>query len=428
MERIHDIQLDETIYFHRLANGLECFFMPKAGFTKTYMTFSSRFGSNDIQFTTADGKSHRVPDGIAHFLEHKMFAKPQGDVFQAFAANGANVNAYTGFDRTTYLFSCSDQLKDNTDLLLDFVQQPYFVETNIVKERGIIEQEILMYRDNPDWRLYFGLLSSLFVEHPMRIDIAGTVESIQAIDEHNLMNCYQTFYHPQNMCLFAVGGFDVDTLLQWIAENQAKKSFAQPFQVVRDYPMEPASVANSWSEIVLPVSQPKCLFGFKQLHAKEDGDSILTRECALQMYLQILLANSSSLYQQLYSEQLITSNFSFSVSALSDFSYSMIGGDTKDPQQLVERIFAASEKLLAQELDEVTFERVKKKLMGTYLRSFNSPSAIAGAYTSYHLRGIDYLSVYRIYQTLDRSTVTELARCHFKREQMAVAVVRSGTA
>lgn len=192
-----------------------------------------------------------MPDGIAHFLEHKMFEEEDGDIFLRFSSLGASANAYTTFERTTYLFSCTENVEENLTTLLDFVQRPYFTDQNVEKEKGIIAQEIRMYDDDPEWRAYFGLLQGLYHRHPVRTEIAGTVESIQTITKELLYTCYETFYHPSNMALFVVGPVDPGRILSLVAENQAKKTFDPPGAIRRFYPEEPDARAK-------PASRSPC--------------------------------------------------------------------------------------------------------------------------------------------------------------------------
>ena len=174
-------QINETLYYERLDNGLKVYLLPKEGFHKTYGLFSTNYGSIDNHFGFKNQALHQVPDGIAHFLEHKMFEKEQGDVFQKFGELGASANAFTSFTRTSYLFSATNHIKENLDTLLDFVQEPYFTPETVEKEKGIIGQEIQMYDDDVNWRQFFGMLRNLYPNHPVGIDIAGTVDNIATL-------------------------------------------------------------------------------------------------------------------------------------------------------------------------------------------------------------------------------------------------------
>src|SRR3954454_10802446 len=226
MEKITFDQLQEELFHEKLSNGLNDYILPKKGFNKTFATFTTKYGSIDNTFVPLGKEEYaKVPDGIAHFLEHKLFEKEDGDVFQQFSKQGALANAFTSFTRTAYLFSSTSNVEQNLETLMNFVQEPYFSEKTVEKEKGIIGQEITMYDDNPDWRLYFGLIQNMYQNHPVSIDIAGTVESISHITKELLYECYGTFYHPSNMLLFIVGPVDAGEVTKQIKENQSKKNF-----------------------------------------------------------------------------------------------------------------------------------------------------------------------------------------------------------
>lgn len=242
MKQIPYPHLQETLYTEKMPGGLQVFILPKAGFKKTYATFTTRYGSVDNHFQVEGREEIRVPDGIAHFLEHKMFEEPTGDIFSNFANKGASANAFTSFDRTTYLFTATEHIEDNLTTLIDFVQHPYFTDENVEKEKGIIGQEIQMYRDNPDWRSYYGLIEAMYSKHPIRIDIAGTVESISKITKGTLYECYNTFYHPSNMILFVVGGINPESIMELIRSNQAAKTFEPQGMIRRYFEQEPYEI------------------------------------------------------------------------------------------------------------------------------------------------------------------------------------------
>lgn len=280
MKQLKYDSLKETMYHEQLPNGLDVYILPKEGFQKTYATFATKYGSIDNHFKIeGNGEPIKVPDGIAHFLEHKMFEEPTGDIFATFASQGASANAFTSFERTAYLFSATQNIKENLTTLINFVQSPYFTDENVEKEKGIIGQEIKMYQDNPDWRSYFGLIEALYSLHPIHIDIAGTIDSIAQISKETLYECYNTFYHPSNMLLFVVGGVEPQEIMQLVKDNQASKTFAKQGEILRYFPEEPYKVAEQRKEIRLPVSLPKCLFGFKEkahhLKGRADRKSVV---------------------------------------------------------------------------------------------------------------------------------------------------------
>lgn len=245
MEKITFEQLQEELFHEKLPNGLNVYILPKKGFNKTYATFTTKYGSVDNCFVPLEKDEYvKVPDGIAHFLEHKLFEKEDGDVFQQFSRQGASANAFTSFTRTAYLFSSTTDVEKNLETLIDFVQDPYFSDKTVEKEKGIIGQEITMYDDNPDWRLYFGLIQNLYQNHPVKIDIAGTIESISHITKEWLYECYKTFYHPSNMLLFIVGPINPEAIMNQVRENQSKKEYKDQPEIKRQFDEEPPHAAE----------------------------------------------------------------------------------------------------------------------------------------------------------------------------------------
>ncbi len=419
-------RVNEVLHTEVLPNGLEVRIVPKPGFSKTYAVFSTRYGSIDNQYIAGDGSQVTLPDGIAHFLEHKMFAEPDGDVFLSFAEKGASANAFTSFDRTAYLFSATDHIDDNLDTLLNFVQHPYFTDENVEKEKGIIGQEIQMYQDQPDWRVYYGLIEAMYASHPIYIDIAGTIESISKIDKETLYACYETFYHPANMSLFIVGGVEPESVMARIRTNQAAKSFKPYTEVERIFPVEQPGVRERERVIALPVSLPKCLFGFKEpITEPLQPDEMLHRELATKLLFDILFSQSGQIYQTLYEENLISDSFGYDYQASEQYAYSMIGGDTRDPELLIARTRELLGIVQVSGIQEAEFNRVKKKRIGNYLRMFNSPEAIANEYTKYRFRQIDFFEFLAVYEALTLVDIQKRYEDHFNWEQLASSIVRS---
>jgi len=424
MPKLDYPNLQETLWHDKLDNGLEVFVLPKPGFTKTYATFTTRYGSIDNHFAPPGRKPIKVPDGIAHFLEHKMFEEPEGDIFANFASQGASANAYTSFDRTVYLFSATQEVAANLDTLIHFVQNPYFTDENVEKEKGIIVQEIEMYRDNADWRVYFGLIESLYGTHPVHIDIAGTPDSVRSITKEMLYDCYNTFYHPSNMTLFVVGGVDAQATLEQVRASQAGKSFPPGGKIERLFESEPQTVNEKLKLISLPVSLPKCLFGFKdEPGAAEDA---VRRELTTKLMLEAVLGSSSTLYQALYDDNLISDGFGHEFNTGSGYAFSVIGGETRDPDEMVRRtsqaLYEAAEKGIAPEV----FERTRRKKIGAFLRMMNSPESIASEFTRYRHKGGDLFKVVETYESLTLAEANARLREHARPAGLAVSVVRSG--
>lgn len=407
MEKIEFKQLQEELYHEKLENGLEVYILPKKGFNKTFATFTTKYGSIDNHFVPLGSEEYiKVPDGIAHFLEHKLFEKEDGDVFQQFSKQGASANAFTSFTRTAYLFSSTSNVELNLDTLMDFVQEPYFSEKTVEKEKGIIGQEITMYDDNPDWRLYYGVIQNLYENHPVRIDIAGTVESISHINKDLLYECYGTFYHPSNMLLFVVGPVNVEQTMKQIKDNQNKKQFEPMTEIKRQFPNEPVAAAEKKQVLQMNVQTSKCLVGIKANQVEQSGSDMLRNELSLNIILDILFGKSSDHYQKLYSEGLIDDSFSYDYSQEKGFGFAMIGGDTPSPDKLAETL--KSMLLTAKQGDNFTnesLERAKKKKIGGFLRAVNSPEYIANQFTRY---AFNEMNLFDIVPTLESITLDEI--------------------
>ncbi|WP_286884335.1 EF-P 5-aminopentanol modification-associated protein YfmH [Aneurinibacillus sp. UBA3580] len=421
-------RLNETLYYDQLDNGLEVYILPKPGFSKTYATFTTRYGSIDNEFQAPGKKRIKVPDGIAHFLEHKMFEEEDGDVFAEFAAHGASANAFTSFDRTAYLFSSTQDVAHNVETLLNFVQKPYFTDQNVEKEKGIIGQEIRMYDDDADWRVYFGLIANYYHNHPVKIDIAGTVESISKITKELLYECYETFYHPSNMLLFIVGAVNPEEMMELVRKNQAGKPYDKQAPIKRFYPEEPETVAQKRSVVHLPVGIPKCLFGFKDKRAGLIGEELVKREVATEILLDILFSPSSDLYQKLYDAGLINNGFSADYSGEPQYGFSIIGGDTKDPDALVSMVESELKNVLARGVDEESFMLSKKKKTGEFLRALNSVEFIANSFTKYRFGGTDLFARGDILEGITLEDVNARLKEHVDFAQFSVSIVTSSEA
>jgi predicted Zn-dependent peptidase len=395
MEKITFEQLQEEMYYEKLGNGLDVYILPKKGFNKTYATFTTKYGSIDNHFLPPGKDEYvKVPDGIAHFLEHKLFEKKDGDVFQQFSKQGASANAFTSFTRTAYLFSSTSNVEKNLETLMDFVQEPYFTEKTVEKEKGIIGQEITMYDDNPDWRLYFGLIENMYKNHPVKIDIAGTIESISHITKDMLYECYETFYHPSNMLLFIVGPVEPEQVMNLVRDNQNKKDYKEQPEIKRQFEEEPLEAAEKKKILEMNVQTSKCLVGVKSKNVNQTGKEMLKIELSVNVLLDILFGKSSDQYSSLYNDGLIDDTFSFDYTQEQGFGFAMVGGDTNDPDKLAEvlkkMLLDAREKgAISQE----TLDRTKKKKIGAFLRAVNSPEYIANQFTRYAFNEMDLFDV-----------------------------------
>lgn len=402
MKTIEFKQLDETLYYEKLDNGLDVYILPKKGFSKTFVTFTTKYGSVDRTFVPiGETESITVPDGIAHFLEHKMFEKEDGDVFQKFSEYGASANAFTSFTRTAYLFSSTDNIYKSTETLLNFVQEPYFTEATVNKEKGIIGQEITMYDDQPDWRLYFGTIENMYHQHPVKIDIAGTIESIDGITAEHLYTCYNTFYHPSNMLLFVIGAVEPEEMMTFIRDNQGKKEFPEPTPIQRFFDTEPTDVAIKERTLNMDVQKPKIYVGLKAKDTNLSGQDMLKHELSVQIALELIFGRTSNFYERVYEEGLIDETYAFDFTLENGFGFAMIGSDSAEPDKLAQAI---KEELAKYEgnsqLDSAGLERIKRKKIGFFLRALNSIEFIANQFTRYSFNDMNLFDVVPVLETL----------------------------
>lgn len=416
--------IDEKIYFAPLPGGPELYVLPRKGYNKKYAIFSTRFGSVDNCFRVAGSEEEiTLPDGVAHFLEHKLFDEEEGNVFDRFAAYGASPNAFTSFTHTTYLFSSTDFFIENLKLLINFVQSPYFTEESVAKEQGIIQQEIRMYQDNPEWRVFFNLLEAMYERHPVRKDIAGSFESIAQITKDLLYKCYETFYHPRNMAIFVTGDVSCEQILEVVTESLSRRPFPPFNEVQRLYPQEKDAVKEKKITQELAVSQPIFNLGFKDTYTKLEGRELLFRELTTELLLEMIFGKSEPLYTCLYEEGLIDEHFSFGYTGECSYGYTLLGGRTKDPEKLHAELLRGIEKVKKEGFSKESFIRHKRKMRGEFLRSFNSLEFIANNYLAYRFRNIEFFETLDILEKISLEDVNKRLQEHLVEDLHAVSIV-----
>ncbi len=422
---IENRELHETLYHYRFDPGLDLYVLPRPGYQKKYAVFSTCFGSIDNRFRVEpDPGVIELPDGVAHFLEHKLFEDERGNVFDRFAALGASPNAFTSFTQTSYLFSCTANFEQNLEHLLNFVQEPYFTEQTVQKEQGIIGQEIKMYEDHPHWRVFFNLLAGLYQKHPVRNDIAGTVESISKITPELLYRCYNTFYHPSNMAVFVIGDLDPEQVGQQVEANLSGRGYGPMGKIVRLFPEEPVEISRQKTVQELVVSEPIMFIGFKDNGvAKLDSSSLMRRELLMELVLDILFGSSEKLYNELYRENLIDENFGAEFAVETNYAYAMIGGETRDPDQLYERLMEAVQDFKKEGISDEQFERHRRKILGGYIRRFNSLEFIANNYLAYRFRENEMFELPSILQDVKKEEAVKVAEENLDPSYHALSLV-----
>jgi predicted Zn-dependent peptidase len=425
MEELVYKQLNETVYQETLDNGLKVFLLSKPEMAKTFGIFTTNYGSIDQTFTPiGKDESVTVPEGIAHFLEHKLFEKEDRDVFQDFTRLGASANAFTSFTKTAYLFTATSQIDKNVKTLLDFVQDPYFSEESVEKEKGIIAQEIRMYDDQPDWRSFFGTIQSLYHSHPVKVDIAGTVDSIQDITKDDLYTCYETFYHPSNMVLFVAGNIEPESMMNLIRENQAGKEFPDAPKINRSYPEEPKKAYKKEHSITMPVTTAKSMVGVKENVEGLTGEELVRGELLSGMILDYYFSRSGVYYEELYKNDLIDDSFQFETELDRQFGFTILGGDSRKPDQMAVRIKEMLHELKEQRISDEDFTRMKRKKIGQFMRAMNSLEFIANQFTHYHTLGTDLFEVLPVIESLTADDAEEYLQHWINEDAITVFQVK----
>lgn len=418
--RHENINEEMHVYTHK--SGLKAFVIPKKGYSKKYATFATHYGSINNYFCPPDSNEKiRVPDGIAHFLEHKLFEQKDGSVMDKFSALGSNPNAYTSFSQTVYLFSCTDRFEDNFALLLDFVQNPFITEESVEKEKGIIGQEIKMYDDNPGWRAFFNLLKAFYEKNPVCIDIAGTVDSIAKINRDVLYKCYNTFYNLSNMVILVVGDVDSNTVFDMV--EKSLRQTEDKGEIERIFPEREAKLNKGYIEQRLDISMPMFMMGFRDDAVITKGVQCLRREVAIKILLEMILGRSSALYNKLYSEGLINNTFEIDYTAEESYAFSNIGGESKNPEKVRELLVEEIGRIKDEGLDGNTFNRIKKSMQGRFLRGFNSVENVSHLFMSVYFKEVNVFDYVKVYDTISFEDVEKIFGSHFDLDKLALSVV-----
>lgn len=412
--------IDEQYIVVDHPTGLKILLCPMKGYSTSYAMFGTNYGSINTCFkTNKDSDYITVPEGIAHFLEHKLFESEEGDAFERYAKTGASANAFTSFDKTCYLFACSDNFKESLEILLDFVQNPYFTQETVDKEQGIIGQEIRMYDDNPDWRVYFNLLGALYTNNPVRVDIAGTTESIAKIDAELLYRCYHTFYNLNNMVLTIAGNFDVDEALE-VCEKTLKQS--EPLEITNKITEEPEGVCKKEVSMNLPVSIPLFQIGFK---GKNKGTKAnFLSQIMDEVLLELVAGESTDLYEKLYSEGLINDSFDTDTMAGHDYSCCIFSGESRYPLQVRDAILEEVENLRKNGIDREQFELIKKSTYGRYVGMLSKVDSTASILTSCHFADTNPYEVIDFVANLTIDQLKERLKETLDTEKSSISIVK----
>ena len=415
--------LNEKHFSFKHKSGLEVYVFPK-DMTTSYAILATRYGAIDNKFKLSEDSNFTcVPDGIAHFLEHKLFeCENEVDAFELFSKTGANANAYTSNTMTGYLFSCTENFYESLEILLDFVTHPYFSEKTVQKEQGIIAQEIKMYEDNPGARLHKELMKALYKKNKVRIDVAGTVESIAEINAQILYKCYNTFYNLNNMTLAICGNVDI---------NQVEKicdkvlSVASSFNVIRDAEDfdEPKEVNQKRIYCNLDVAKPIFAIGIKDTNISSDPNERMKKSYALEILDEILFSQSSAFYNELYEQNLISPDLSSGTEVTKHFSFNVVSSESSDPEKVYSRFVEYIENTKKNGIDKEEFELSKRTVYASCIKAFDSTEDIANNFIFNHFDDGDLLDAPEIIESIDLDYVMKLLNDSFKEEYYAMSVV-----
>ncbi len=424
MNKVKSAVTGETLYYKKHESGLDIYIMPRKDFSSGYAIFGTKYGSVDSHFQIpGDSSPTEVPDGIAHYLEHKMFDMPDGsNIFDKFSKLGANANAFTSFNATAYLFSATSHFEENLSILLDYVQTPYFTKESVEKEQGIIGQEIKMYDDNGPWRVFFNLLGALYHNHPVKKDIAGTVESISHITDELLYKCYNTFYNLSNMMIFVTGDFDPEEIEKCI-EKEIKNSKPFKEEIKRIYPDEPDTVAKPKVEQSLSVAMPLFMIGFKDTDNGYAGDRLLKKYVEVSIINKILFAKGSELFESLFEEGLINDSFSSDYTAQPDYAHVMVEGESADPDAVYERVMDYIKTLMDKGLSKDLVERTKKVIWGDYIKSYNDIEDFSHAFLNLYMADAMYTDYEKVYSSVTYEDVMNRFRNLYSKDKTALSVI-----
>ena len=422
MQVLENLKIREKLYTKKMKNGLTVMVIPKKGIRKKYVIWGTHYGSNDSKFIVpGEEQVTEVPKGVAHFLEHKMFEQENGkNSLDVLSGLGVNANAYTTNNHTAYLFECTDNFYEALDELIDYVQHPYFTDKNVEKEKGIINQEIMMYDDYPEWKVYLNCLDGMYHTNPVKLDITGTIETVSKIDKDILYKCYNTFYNPSNMCMVICGDFVPEKILE---EVEKRLLDTKPCgEIKRIYEPEEKSIVKNKVEINMEVSIPIFVIGIKCEPVKQQEK--VRNHIAIEILLNMIIGESSELYQELYKSGVILSTPSFDYEFTDEYAHILISGVSRDPDLLYNKLIEKIQKLKKDKINKDDFKRIKKLIYGIYAKEFNDVQDIARMFLSDFMKGINSFDYLEEIDSVDLEYIEQVLNTNFKEEKMVYSVIK----
>ena len=413
-------ELGEVLYKERLSNGLTVIVLPRPGFSRKLAYFVTDFGSIHTDFSL-EGREIHAPAGIAHFLEHKMFDLPgDRDVSAELAALGAGTNAFTSYDMTAYYITCTENFEPALRLLMEFVSTPYFTEESVQKEMGIIDQEIGMNEDTPDSCLFEALMQSMYREHPIRIPILGTSETIRQITPELLHDCHRAFYTPGNMMLCVIGDVDPDRVAEIALEmlGEEKRPVGQKLRPWQE-DMTPVSGGG---ELEMEVAMPMFNIAFKA-EPTGKGEAAIRQEIVADLAAEALFGESSALYLKLYEEGLIDSSFGGGFETIDGMAMLLCSGDSEDADAVREAIVLRAKELVREGIRSEDFLRMKRSAFGRRIRDLDSFNSTCFRLCAYHLSDYDYFDFPGLYRSVEVAEVLEFLKRVVRRDRCVRGIV-----
>ena len=423
MQIIENIKLKEKLYVEKLENGLTVMILPRKTTQKKYAMWGVNFGSIDNHFINPDNnKEIKIPDGVAHFLEHKMFEQENGiNSLDALSSLGVDANAYTTNDYTTYLFECTDNFYEALDELMDYVQHPYYTDENVEKEKGIIGQEINMYDDYPTWKVYMNAMECLYHNNPVKLDIAGTIESITPITKETLYDCYNTFYTSSNMLMVITGDFEPEKLIQEIKNRIVKNE--NKGEIKRIYPEEPEEINKEKIEAVMDVNNPLFVIAIKDKTLENETEQV-KKHIAIEILLNIIVGKSSKLYKELYETGIVMAPLDLDYEFSKQYAHIAISGQSVNPEKVMEELKKEIEKFKKEGLEEEQFKRIKKKIYGDYVTEYNDISGVARMLMADYFKGINSFEYIENHKQVTKEYAEKILREIFDENKMVISIVK----
>lgn len=423
MQIIENSKVKEKLYIEKLENGLTVMIIPKKNIQKKYIIWGTHYGSNDSSFIVpGETEITEVPKGVAHFLEHKMFEQENGrNSLDVLTALGVNANAYTTNDHTAYLYECTDNFYLALDEFMDYIQHPYFTDENVEKEKGIIGQEIMMYDDYPDWKVYLNALECMYHKHPVKLDITGTIETISKINKEILYKCYNTFYNPSNMVMVISGDFEPNEVLEEIKKRILPKE--SKGEIKRIFEEEPKDVVKNKVEQKMEVSKPIYTIGIKDVSA--ENNEKVKKHIAIEILLNILVGASSEWFKDLYDIGNTYSTPSFEYEFDTNYAHILITGQSNNPDELFEKFKEQIKKIIDEGINKEDFERTRRMIYGEYVKEYNDVVDIARMFLSDYFKGINSFEYLEEINIISLEYVNQILKEVFQEKKIILSVVKS---